>query len=235
VYNTLKRNGTYDSRLNAISIHDTCQYVLHDDLLYQIDPKDKRLWLVLSSQELRKQQLAIAHDETHCGFYRTFKWLSSFYWTSMAKDIAAYLAHCPACLLNKPARHKPYGKLSPITSPSELFDTITIDLITDLPPGTHEGSVKPFDTIMMVTDKFSKAVLFIPGRKDWSAIAWAASFYEDVVLNGWCFPQTIISDRDKRFLSDEGDREECPFKGAGAAADPYRKDPLSLSPETSLL
>jgi len=38
-----------------------------------------------------------------------------------------------------------------------------------------------------------------------------------------------------RFLPDEGDREACPFKGAGAAADPYRKDPLSLSPETSLL
>jgi len=119
----------------------------------------------------------------------------------MAKDIAAYLAHCPACLPNKPARHKPYGKLSPITSPSEPFDTITIDVITDLPPYAREGSVKPFDTIMMVTDKFSKAVHFIPGRKDWSAIAWAASFYEDVVLNGWCFPRTIISDRDKSFLS----------------------------------
>ena len=33
----------------------------------------------------------------------------------------------------------------------------------------------------------------------------------------------------------EGDREACPFEGAGAAADPYRKDPLSLSLETSLL
>jgi len=37
------------------------------------------------------------------------------------------------------------------------------------------------------------------------------------------------------FLPVEGDREACPFKGARAAADPYRKDPLSLSPETSLL
>jgi len=52
VYNTLKRDGTYNSRLNAISIPDTCQYVLQDDLLYLIDPKDKRLRLVLSSQEL---------------------------------------------------------------------------------------------------------------------------------------------------------------------------------------
>jgi len=33
----------------------------------------------------------------------------------------------------------------------------------------------------------------------------------------------------------EGDREACPFEGAGAAADPYRKDPLTLSLETSLL
>jgi len=201
IYNTLKRDGTYDSRLDAISIPATCQYVLHDDLLYLIDPKDKRLRLVLSSQQLRKQQLAITHDETHSGFYRTFKRLSSFYWSSMAKDIAVYLAHCPACLLNKPKRHKPYGELSPITSPSEPFDTITIDLITDLPPCAREGSVEPFDTIMMVTDKFSKAVRFIPGRKDWSAIAWATCFYNDVVLNGWGFPRTIISDWDKRFLS----------------------------------
>jgi len=118
----------------------------------------------------------------------------------MAKDIAAYLAHYPACLLNKPTWHRPYSTLSPITSPSEPFDTITIDLVTDLPPCAPEGLAKPFDTIMTVTDKFSKAVRFIPGRKDWSAIAWATSFYDDVVLNGWGFPLTIISDRDKRFL-----------------------------------
>jgi len=200
IYNTLKTEGTYDSRLDAISIPAKCQYVLHNDLLYLVDPKDKRLRLVLSSQDLRKQHLAIAHDETHCGFYRTFKQLSVFYWTSMAKDIAAYLTHCHACLLNKPTWHRPYGTLSPITSPSEPFDTITIDLVTDLPPCAHEGLAKPFDTIMTVTDKFSKAVRFIPGRNDWSTITWATSFYDDVVLNGWGFPRTIISDRDKRFL-----------------------------------
>jgi len=68
VYNTLKRDGTYDSRLETISIPATCQYVLHNDLLYLIDTKDKRLRLVLSSQELCKQLMAIAHDETHWDF-----------------------------------------------------------------------------------------------------------------------------------------------------------------------
>ena len=33
----------------------------------------------------------------------------------------------------------------------------------------------------------------------------------------------------------KGDREACPFQGAGAAVDPYRNDPLNLSLETSLL
>jgi hypothetical protein len=47
---------------------------------------------------------------------------------------------------------------------------------------------------MTVTDKFNKAMRFIPGRKDWAASSWAVSFYDDVVLNGWGFPRTIISD-----------------------------------------
>ena len=40
---------------------------------------------------------------------------------------------------------------------------------------------------------------------------------------------------DEVLLPVEGDRETCQFEGAGAATDPYRKDPLSLSLETSLL
>jgi len=201
VYNTLKCDGTYDSRIDAISIPATCQYVFHDDLLYLIDPRDKRLQLILSNQELCKQQLAITHDEINCGFYRTYKRLSSFYWTSISKDTAAYVVHCPACLLNEPARHRPYGKLSPIVLPSEPFDIITIDLITDLPPCSRTGSDDLFDTIMTVTDKFSKAVRFIPGRKDSSEAIWAIRFYDDVVLNGWGFLRTIITDQDRRFLS----------------------------------
>jgi len=201
IFNTLKLEGIHDPQLKALTIPATCQYALRDGLLYLIDPRDRRLRLVLSSQELCKQQLSTAHDETHCGFYRTYKRLTGFYWPSMAKDITTYLAHCPAYLVNKPARHKPYGKLSPIVSPSEPFDTITIDLITDLPPCSRERSGDLFDTIMTVTDKFSKAVRFIPGRKDWSAVDWSKHFYEDVVLNGWGFPRTIISDRDKRLLS----------------------------------
>ena len=40
---------------------------------------------------------------------------------------------------------------------------------------------------------------------------------------------------DEVLLPVERDQETCPFEGAGAATDPFRKDPFSLSLETSLL
>jgi len=83
VYNTLKAEGVLDPQLDALTIPTTCQYALRDDLIYLIDPRDRRLRLVLSSQELRKQQLSVAYDETHCGFYWTYKRLTGFYWPSM--------------------------------------------------------------------------------------------------------------------------------------------------------
>ena len=49
--------------------------------------------------------------------------------------------------------------MQPILSPLQPFHTITLDFILGLPT-TVEG----FDTVMSVTDKFSKAVTFIPGK-----------------------------------------------------------------------
>jgi transposase InsO family protein len=54
---------------------------------------------------------------------------------------------------------------------------------------------------MTVIDKYSKAVRFLPGRKDWSTIEWVEAVYEGVTLNGWGYPRILVSDRDLRFLS----------------------------------
>ena len=82
-------------------------------------------------------------------------------------------------------------------SPAEPFHTMTVDLITDLP----EDGPESYDTILTVTDKFTKAVKFLPGRKDDSSVDWARSFQERVVNGGWGYPGVLVSDRDPRFLS----------------------------------
>jgi hypothetical protein len=180
---------------------ETCQYILQDGVLYYVDPVTRNYRLVLASRTLQKKHLLAAHTSAHLGYARMADDLQPYYWPKMSHDIRLFLRHCPDCQRNKPANHKPFGLLSPIPTPAEPFDTWSIDLRTDLPPCKLKNVTITYDTVMTVTDKYSKAVRFLPGRKDWSAADWAEAIHEGVSLNGWGFLRTIISDRDKRFLS----------------------------------
>jgi hypothetical protein len=180
---------------------DTCQYVLHGGLLYLLDPVTSAHRLVLANASLQKSHLSAAHGESHHGCARMMDALKSYYWPGMSAAVRNFLKHCPDCLRNKPANHRPFGLLSPVPTPHEPFETWSIDLITDLPVSFLDHCDIAFDTVMTVTDKYTKAVRFLPGRKDWSAAEWAKVVYEGVTLNGWGYPRTLISDRDRRFLS----------------------------------
>jgi hypothetical protein len=180
---------------------ETCQYVLHDDILYLIDPPSMAYRLVLGNAAVQKRHLVAAHGSAHYGYGRMMDNLKPYYWPKMGAAVRSFLKHCPDCLRNKPANHRPFGLLSPIPAPSEPFDTWSIDLVTDLPISFLKNNTTAFDTVMTVTDKYSKAVRFLPGCKDWSAAEWAEAIYEGVTINGWGYPRTLVSDRDRRFLS----------------------------------
>lgn len=68
------------------------------------------------------------------------------------------------------------------------------------PSGTSDQKGEQFDAIMTVTDKFTKGVKFLKGRKDYGSKAWAERFYERIVTT-WGFPKTLITDQDKRFIA----------------------------------
>lgn len=55
---------------------------------------------------------------------------------------------------------------------------------------------------MSVTDKFTKKVTFVPEKKSWSAIQWALTLLARLDLLDWGTPKVLISDRDRKFLSD---------------------------------
>jgi hypothetical protein len=146
---------------NHHELPETCQYILCDGLLYLNDPITQNMRLVLANQELQKRQLMAAHTDAHHGYATMHEAMRLYYWKRMPQSIRAFLRHCPHCLRNKPANHKPFGLLSPIPAPDEPFDTWSIDLITDLPPCVMKNMTITYDTIMTVTDKFSKAVRFL--------------------------------------------------------------------------
>ena len=77
------------------------------------------------------------------------------------------------------------------------FYTITIDFILGLPK-SKEG----YNSIILVTYKFSKKVTLILGKKTWIAKQWAEALLNCLWLVDWGLPKVILFDQDRKFLSE---------------------------------
>ena len=170
-----------------------------DGLIYHVEPHAGKRRLCIP-KKLIQEVFKIAHDDAfHMGYHRTFHAITEgFYIRRLAHHLKQYIAFCPQCRLNHTARHAPYGSMAAITSPTLPFHTICMDFIVALPPS---GGAK-FNSILTVTDKFSKCKLLIPGRDDESAKYWGKQLLNYLRLCNWGIPKAIISDRDPKFRSE---------------------------------
>ena len=84
------------------------------------------------------------------------------------------------------------GLLEPLLFPSRPWESVSLDFIT------HLTKVGEMESILVIVDKFSKYVTFIPTPKSCFAQATAQLFFRHVVKL-WGIPTSIISDRDPRF------------------------------------
>jgi hypothetical protein len=173
-------------------------FIYRDKLLYFVDPFDGRERLVFT-KAFEKRLFHAAHDvANHLGFHRSYERLHAIYLKNMSRRLRLYIRHCPHCQAVQTKRHAPYGQLKPVVYPTLPFSTITIDFILALPKA--EGF--DFDAVMSVTCKCSKRIGAVPGRTDWNAAQWAHALCDMLESCSWGIPDTIISDRDRKFLSD---------------------------------
>ena len=63
------------------------------------------------------------------------------------------------CQAEKGSHQLPGGKLQPLEIPTQKWDQVVIDFVTDLPE--NEGK----DSVLIVIDKATKMVYFIPCTK----------------------------------------------------------------------
>ena len=140
----------------------------------------------------------VAHSGGHVGRNRCHEIISrQWFIKRLDRRLREYLRHCPECQLYQTPRHQPFGSLQPILTPPCPFHTLTIDFIMALPI-----SFKGYDCIASVTCKFSKKITLIAGKITYSAKDWAEHLLRRLRKLDWGIPKVIISDRDRKFVSE---------------------------------
>ncbi|KAL0361121.1 UNVERIFIED_CONTAM: Retrovirus-related Pol polyprotein from transposon opus [Sesamum radiatum] len=131
----------------------------------------------------------------HSGVKATLARLSAtFYWPHIASDVKRFIAECSTCQYNKYDPQRPYSLLHPLSVPDQVWDDISMDFIIHLPNSSGKT------VIWVVVDRLSKFAHFISLPAGFSVASLLPIFLTEIYrLHG--APKTIISDRDRVFVS----------------------------------
>ncbi len=158
---------------------------------------DGRIY-VLRKASLRGEIISRSHDHItagHPGIEKTKELvLRKFWWPKMKKDVEAYVKGCETCQRTKSSTQAKAAPLHPNAIPEGPWMHISIDMVTGL-PDSHGH-----DTILMIVDRFSKAIIPVACNVELSAEGWAR-ILRDHVYAKHGMPQVVISDRGPQFVS----------------------------------
>ena len=148
--------------------------------------------------ELRRAIVEAHHDSRitgHPGRWKTLELIGrNYWWPGISRYVASYIQGCDRCNRTKTFPAMPSGKLIPTQIPKDIWQIITVDLITGLPESQGH------DSIMVVVDRLSKMVHLVPTNATLSSEGLARLF-RDNVWKHHGLPEQVISDRGPQFVS----------------------------------
>lgn len=155
-------------------------------------------------EERRDEFFKKIHEDEfagHQGNKKTYERAKRYgHYPGMRRDIERRVKNCHECRLAKSARHKPYGELQPLQVPQRPWSSIAFDHITKLPESKIPGSEDSYDSIFVITDRFTKYGYFIPYKEASDATKLAHTFLH-VIISQHGLPDEVISDRGTTFTS----------------------------------
>ena len=196
---TFRRSLTADNQycdlLTAIQTRpaDHPSLSVHRGLIF----KDHRIWLPFptpfTSSLLEEFHTSPLGD--HSGVAKTLHRLQqSFDWPNIRADVRHFISHCLICQQTKYETKKPSGLLQPLPISARIWEDLSLDFITGLPP-SHSHTV-----ILVVVDRYSKGAHFGAFPAQHTAHQVAVRFM-DMVCKHHGFPRSLVSDMDALFLS----------------------------------
>jgi hypothetical protein len=147
-------------------------------------------------------QLAVLREHhdgacgAHLGQAKTYGKLSAkYYWRGMYDDVKKYVQSCQFCAARKTPYHHREIPIGSLPIPSQPFEALGIDVLGPLPK-TRAGN----QFILVVTDYFTRWPMAFP-MKNQRAATIATLLVEQVFCQHG-FPNTLLSDLGRNFLSD---------------------------------
>ena len=154
---------------------------------------------VPDADDLRKECFDSVHSHPFSGHYSELRTLKKgqklFYWPAMAKDLKRWSKACDSCQRDKARKIAPPGKLQPLEIPGRCWESVSMYFVTGSPT-TPQGN----DSIWIVVDRLTKLVHPEPCKKSITAVE-TAMLYQTAVFKHRGVPQSIVSDRDVKFVS----------------------------------
>ncbi|MBW0507599.1 hypothetical protein O181_047314 [Austropuccinia psidii MF-1] len=122
---------------------------------------------------------------------------STAWWPRWEQKLSEYINTCERCQKANIKHRKKYGLLQHIEEPKHPWETIKMDWVTGLVPGGKEN----FNAFLIIIDRFSNSVRFLPCHKEDTEMDTALLFWNNIIST--CrVPEIIISDRDTKFTSE---------------------------------
>ncbi|KAH0702583.1 hypothetical protein KY285_016861 [Solanum tuberosum] len=157
-------------------------------------------WCVPMVDGLQERIMEEAHSSRysiHPGSTKMYHDLRKIYWwSSMKKGIAEFVAKCPNCLQVKVEHQRPGGLAQNIELPEWKLEMINMDFIMGLPMSRMQH-----DSIWVIVDIMTKSTNFFPVKTTHTAADYAKLYLQEVVrLHGVLF--SIISDIGAQFTAE---------------------------------
>ena len=200
--NLLRKLQATDVALHALreladSADEAEAWVQHDQLWYY-----KLALYVPNDSAVRAELMRIHHDDELAGHFGRDKTEAllrrKYFWPELAKEVAEYVKTCSVCQTMKARHHRPYGEAQALPMPSRAWEEITMDFITDLPPGKLGDCV--YDAILVIVDRYTKMNRYLPTTKKCTSVE-LAELLELHIVRHYGLPKGIITDRGSVFTS----------------------------------